>query len=113
MVISKILRLLQLHRPQLRIKSIQAMHIDYGNRPESAEEAAFVMQWSHGESIVMLHSFQFYSSATLYLCRRNVLVVCMIIMFSMAMTTYIYIQVMIKTVPCWAGYIARCAGWTK
>eukprot|EP01032_Pedospumella_encystans_P013521 gene13521-15563_t len=49
MVISKILRLLQLHRPQLRIKSIQAMHIDYGNRPESAEEAAFVMQWSHGD----------------------------------------------------------------
>lgn len=51
MVISKILRLLQLHRPQLRIKSIQAMHIDYGNRPESAEEAAFVMRWSHGEII--------------------------------------------------------------
>jgi len=45
MVISKILRLLQIHRPQLRIKSIVAMHIDYGNRPESADEAAYVVDW--------------------------------------------------------------------
>jgi tRNA(Ile)-lysidine synthase TilS/MesJ len=49
MVISKILRLLQVHRPQLRIKSVLAMHIDYGNRPESAAEAAYVQRWCEGD----------------------------------------------------------------
>lgn len=65
MVISKILRLLQLHRPQLRIKSIQAMHIDYGNRPESAEEAAFVMQWSHGEYVFLVYKSKLWKFAHL------------------------------------------------
>lgn len=48
MVISKILRLLQLNRPYLRIKSVLAMHIDYGNRPESAAEAQYVQRWCTG-----------------------------------------------------------------
>lgn len=50
MVISKILRLLQLNRPYLRIKSVLAMHIDYGNRPESAAEAEYVLRWCSGGS---------------------------------------------------------------
>lgn len=44
MVISKILRLLQVNRPQLRIHTIFAMHIDYANRPESGQEADYVQQ---------------------------------------------------------------------
>lgn len=50
MVIAKILRLLQLHRPELRIRRIVAMHIDYGNRPESAQEASYVRRWCEGDS---------------------------------------------------------------
>ena len=50
MVIAKILRLIQQHRPQMRIRSVLAMHIDYGNRPESAAEAAYVQRWCEGSS---------------------------------------------------------------
>jgi hypothetical protein len=45
MVICKILKLLMERRPQMNIHKILALHIDYGNRPESSREAAFVQQW--------------------------------------------------------------------
>lgn len=46
MVISKILVLLKDKVPRLRIKQVLAVHIDYGNRPESVREAEYIeTQW--------------------------------------------------------------------
>jgi len=46
MVISKILVLLKDNAPRLRIKQVLAVHIDYGNRPESVREAEYLAtQW--------------------------------------------------------------------
>jgi tRNA(Ile)-lysidine synthase TilS/MesJ len=46
MVISKILVLLKDNAPRLRIKQVLAVHIDYGNRPESVREAEYIAsQW--------------------------------------------------------------------
>jgi len=42
MVISKILVLLKDNAPRLRIKQVLAVHIDYGNRPESVREAEYL-----------------------------------------------------------------------
>lgn len=56
MVISKILRLLQMHRPYLRIKAVLAIHIDYGNRPESSAEAQYVLRWCTGHCHSHSHS---------------------------------------------------------
>ena len=46
MVISKILRLIQLHSKSIQIRRIISLHIDYANRPESGREADYVKYWA-------------------------------------------------------------------
>lgn len=49
MVISKILAVLQ---EPFGFDKLISVHIDYSNRPESAEEAAFVYQWAERYSFL-------------------------------------------------------------
>lgn len=51
MVLSKILSLLHSHK-RLPIDNVLAIHIDYANRPESGEEAAYVVQWARSLNIL-------------------------------------------------------------
>lgn len=50
MVLSKILAHLR-DQGELHLSAVVAIHIDYGNRAESAAEAAFVAQWSQSLDI--------------------------------------------------------------
>jgi len=57
MVISKILVLLKKYAPHLRIRKVLAVHIDYGNRPESIREAEYIeSQWcvDNGEDSMLV-----------------------------------------------------------